>query len=71
MEKLKQLKGSKHKYEVNEMENVYEEVDEKEYSRTVIERQTDDWIVDDGNNFNIFTYELLNNLKNLRMTCLV
>ena len=51
MEKLKQLKGSKHKYEIDELENVYEEVDEKEYSKTVIERQNDDWIVDDGNNF--------------------
>ncbi|CAK9801869.1 DNA polymerase alpha catalytic subunit [Anthophora quadrimaculata] len=48
LEKLKQLKGSKHKYKVNELENVYEEVDEKEYTKTVIERQSDDWIIDDG-----------------------
>ncbi|CAL7943529.1 unnamed protein product [Xylocopa violacea] len=48
LEKLKQLKGSKHKYEIDELENVYEEVDEKEYTKTVINRQTDDWIVDDG-----------------------
>ncbi|XP_076685666.1 DNA polymerase alpha catalytic subunit [Andrena cerasifolii] len=47
-EKLKQLKGSKHKYEVDQLENVYEEVDEKEYSRTVVDRQNDDWIIDDG-----------------------
>ncbi|XP_076661417.1 DNA polymerase alpha catalytic subunit [Halictus rubicundus] len=48
LERLKQLKGSKHKYEVDQLENVYEEVDEKEYSRTVIDRQNDDWIIDDG-----------------------
>nr|XP_033339559.1 DNA polymerase alpha catalytic subunit isoform X1 [Megalopta genalis] len=48
LEKLKQLKGSKHKYEVDQLENVYDEVDEKEYSRTVISRQNDDWIIDDG-----------------------
>lgn len=48
MEKLRQLKGSKHKYEVSELENVYDEVDEKIYSKTVMDRQNDDWIVDDG-----------------------
>ncbi|KAF7403413.1 hypothetical protein HZH68_006207 [Vespula germanica] len=48
LQKLKQLKGSKHKYEIDELENVYEEVDEQEYSKTVLERQNDNWIVDDG-----------------------
>ncbi|KAI4501335.1 hypothetical protein M0802_003708 [Mischocyttarus mexicanus] len=50
LQKLKQLKGSKNKYEIDELENVYDEVDEQEYSRTVINRQNDDWIVDDGGN---------------------
>ncbi|CAG9782777.1 unnamed protein product [Diatraea saccharalis] len=49
-EKLKQLKGkgSKHKYDVDELENVYETVDEKEYTERVLQRQEDDWIEDDG-----------------------
>ncbi|KAF2880378.1 hypothetical protein ILUMI_25794 [Ignelater luminosus] len=46
-EKLKQLKGSKHKYEVSDVENVYEVIDEKEYTKRVLDRQDDDWIVDD------------------------
>ncbi|XP_054706235.1 DNA polymerase alpha catalytic subunit-like [Uloborus diversus] len=47
-EKLKALKGTKHKYEIIEEARVYEEVTEKEYSRLVQERQEDDWIVDDN-----------------------
>ncbi|XP_066584216.1 DNA polymerase alpha catalytic subunit [Prorops nasuta] len=47
LEKLRQLKGSKHKYKVDDLDNVYEEVDETEYNKTVLERQNDDWIVDD------------------------
>ncbi|XP_063224036.1 DNA polymerase alpha catalytic subunit isoform X2 [Bacillus rossius redtenbacheri] len=46
-EKLKKLKGSKHKYEISNVDNVYEEVDEREYSEKVLARQDDDWIVDD------------------------
>jgi DNA polymerase alpha subunit A len=45
---LKELKGSKNKYNISEVDNVYEEVDEKEYSKRVQKRQEEDWIIDDG-----------------------
>lgn len=49
-DRLKQLKGKglKNKYEVSDMDDVYEVIDEKEYSKKVWERQDNDWIVDDG-----------------------
>ncbi|XP_047521057.1 DNA polymerase alpha catalytic subunit [Pieris napi] len=52
-EKLKQLKGkgSKNKYDVDELENVYDTVDEKEYSDRVLQRQEEDWIEDDGTGY--------------------
>ncbi|XP_018577548.1 DNA polymerase alpha catalytic subunit [Anoplophora glabripennis] len=47
-EKFKQLKsGNRNKYEIEELESVYETVDEKEYVKRVLSRQDDDWIVDD------------------------
>ena len=49
LEKLRKLKGSKHKYEISDIENVYEVVDEKSYTKEVMARQDDDWIVRDGN----------------------
>ncbi|XP_063979720.1 DNA polymerase alpha catalytic subunit [Diachasmimorpha longicaudata] len=48
LQKLKNLRGSKHKYEVEEIDNVYDLVDDKNFAKTVVERQQDDWIVDDG-----------------------
>lgn len=48
LEQLKRAKkGEKVKYELEEFENVYEEVDEEQYSRMVRDRQDDDWIIDD------------------------
>lgn len=50
MEKFRNLKqsGSKHKAEGGEVDNVYDTVDEKEYSRRVLSRANDDWIEDDN-----------------------
>jgi DNA polymerase alpha subunit A len=50
LERLKNVRtgGAKNKYEVRELENVYDVVDESTYSRKVHDRQRDDWIVDDG-----------------------
>ncbi|KAF5306657.1 hypothetical protein FQA39_LY08846 [Lamprigera yunnana] len=46
-EKLKQLKGSKNKCNISEVDNVYEVIDEREYTKQVLNRQDDNWIVDD------------------------
>ncbi len=48
LQKLKDLKGTKNKVTLTEVDNVYEEVDEREYSKRVQRRQEDDWIIDDG-----------------------
>ncbi|KAM7360184.1 DNA polymerase alpha catalytic subunit [Cochliomyia hominivorax] len=52
LEKLKQLKGSKHKYEVEEeVDSVYEIVDEREYAKKAKQLYGDDWIEDDGTGY--------------------
>lgn len=55
LEKLKKAKekGVTNKYEVDDLKNVYDEVDEAEYGKTVLDRQFDSWIVDDGK-YNFF-----------------
>jgi len=43
--------GQRSRYTISEERNIYEEVDEEEYSRIVRDRQDDDWIVDDGTGY--------------------
>ena len=71
LERLKQGRSArslKDKYEVEDVENVYEEVDEDEYSEKVRERTLRDFVVDDGKyllcNFSLFDHE-----KSSRSAC--
>lgn len=49
---------------------MYEEVDEKEYSRLVQKRQEEDWIIDDGNMQSVHLCARLSHLLLLTMPCL-
>uniref|UniRef100_A0A0K8W209 DNA polymerase n=2 Tax=Bactrocera latifrons TaxID=174628 RepID=A0A0K8W209_BACLA len=52
LERLKQLKGNKHKYEVEEeVDDVYEVVDEREYAKRAREKYGNDWIEEDGTGY--------------------
>lgn len=69
--KLKKLKsdGTKHKYEVKPMQNVYEEVSEQEYTDRVVQRQHDNWIVDDCKGYNRFKIYFKNYSLNVTIFC--
>lgn len=43
--------GEKIDYEAKRVEEIFEYVDEKEYTDIIHKRQQDDWIVDDGRGY--------------------
>lgn len=48
LEKMRNLKGKKNKYNIDEMENVYDIVNEDEYAKKVNEQASEHWIDEDG-----------------------
>lgn len=51
-------------FQVEEEKNVYDIVNEDEYSEIVRQRQDDDWIVDDGE-IDLNTHTYINDITNL------
>jgi hypothetical protein len=52
LERFKEARhGQRSKFDLSEERNVYDEVDEVEYSKIVRGRQDDDWIIDDGTGY--------------------
>lgn len=47
LEKIRSLKGKKNKYDVNEMQNVYDVVDEEEYKERVLKKAGENWLEED------------------------
>uniref|UniRef100_A0A336MVQ2 DNA polymerase n=1 Tax=Culicoides sonorensis TaxID=179676 RepID=A0A336MVQ2_CULSO len=48
LEKMRNLKGKKNKYKIDELENVYDMVDEDEYAKKVSLQAAEHWIDEDG-----------------------
>lgn len=48
LEKMRNLKGKKNKYNVDPMENIYDIVDEEEYAKRVNQQASEQWIDEDG-----------------------
>lgn len=48
LEKIRNLKGKKNKYDVDTIQNVYDVVNEEEYKSRVLEKASADWLEEDG-----------------------
>lgn len=48
LDRLKALKGKKNKYDIDEVQNVYDVVDEDEYQNIVADKAQSNWIEEDG-----------------------
>ena len=57
--------------QVSDVQNVYDEVDEQDYSDRVQRRLDDDWIVDDGKYHHCCSYEIDVLFKNICLNSVV